>query len=316
MLILRRILLTMAMLLLIVYMGLIVFAYWPYGEGIPVAELADEDDLFVTVDGISLRYQTWGTPQPDQPTIVLLHGFANSVYTFRQLGPLLGENHYVLAVDLPGFGLSDKPDDHDYGNISQANVVEAFIRILGLEQVIIGGHSLGGTLAVHLAIDTPEIIGVFLMNPGIISTGVPPATQYMVFPFPRIAAKTFADRAFRERFLKMGFVNDDLVTEEVMDETMLATQTPDYIAGATQLMRYYVAGDELAMLDDIRVPVLIIWGALDSNKPAGEGQQIQKLIPNSKLVVIDHVGHYVHEEATEQTAAAVVAAKGFWAQRR
>ncbi len=316
MLILRRILLTMAMLLLVVYMGLITFAYWPYGEGIPVAELADEDDQFVTVDGISLRYQAWGTPQQDQPTIVLLHGFANSLYTFRQLGPLLGEDYYVVAVDLPGFGLSDKPDDHDYSNASQASVVEAFIKQLKLEQVVIGGHSLGGTLAVHLAVDAPEIVGVFLMNPGIITTGVPPATQYLFFPFQRIAAKTFADRVFRERFLKMGFVNDDLVTEEVMDEIMLTTQTADYIGGATQLMLYYVAGNEIAMLDDIRVPVLIIWGALDSNKPMDESRQLQSLIPNSQLVVIDNAGHYVHEEATEQTAAAVLAAKGLWAQHR
>ena len=312
----RQILLTMATLLLIVYMGLIAYAYWPYGEELPVTELAHKEDLFVTVDGIQLRYQTWGTPQADQPAIVLIHGFANSSYTFRNLGPLLGKDYYVLALDMPGFGLSDKPDDHDYSNTSQANIVEAFIKEMGLELVVIGGHSMGGAHAVHVAIDAPEAVGAILFNPGIITTGVPPATEYLFFPMPRIAAKTFADRSFRERFIKTSFVNPDLITEEVMDELMLATRTENYMDGNTQLMSYYVAGREVEMLDDLRIPVLIIWGVQDSNKPAGEAQQLQGLIANSQLVLVDDAGHYVHVEAPEETAAAIRDAREFWAQKR
>jgi pimeloyl-ACP methyl ester carboxylesterase len=314
--ILQRILLTTVGFFLTVYVGLIAYAYWPYGEVSPVADLAHADDLFITVDGIQLRYQSWGEPQADQPAIVLIHGFANSAFTYRYLGPLVGKDYYVLALDLPGFGLSDKPSDHDYSNASQAGIIESFIRQMGLEQVIIGGHSMGGAHTVHVAIDAPEVVGAILLNPGIITTGVPPATEYLVFPFPRIAAKTFADRSFRERFIKTSFVNPGLITEDDVDELMLATKTDDYIAGTTQLMSYYKAGSEITMLDDLRVPVLIVWGAQDSNKPAGEAQQLQGLIANSQLVVVADAGHYVHVEAAEETAAAIRDAKEFWAQRR
>jgi pimeloyl-ACP methyl ester carboxylesterase len=316
MLILRRVLLTTAGFFLTVYLGLIAYAYWPYGEVSPVADLAHADDLFITVDGIQLRYQSWGDPQTDQPAIVLIHGFANSAYTFRNLGPLLGKDYHVLALDLPGFGLSGKPSDHDYSNASQAAIIEAFIRQMELKQIIIGGHSMGGAHTVHVAIDAPEVVGAILLNPGIITTGVPPATEYLVFPLPRIAAKTFADRAFRDRFIRTSFVNPNLITEEDMDEFMLATKTDDYIDGTTQLMSYYKSGNEINMLADIRVPVLIIWGAQDSNKPAGEAQQLQGLIANSQLVIVDDAGHYVHVEAPEETAAAIRNAKGFWAQHR
>ena len=314
MFIFRQILLTMVMLFLIVYAGLIAYAYWPHGEEFPVAELAHENDLFITLDGIQLRYQEWGAPQEDKPAFIFIHGFANSSYTFRNLGPLLGEDYYVLALDLPGFGLSDKPDDHDYSNESQALIIKAFIKELGLKQVVIGGHSMGGAHAVHVAIDTPEVVGAILLNPGIITTGVPPATEYLFFPLPRIAAKTFADRQFRERFIKTSFVNPDLITEEIMDELMLVTQTEGYMDGSTQLMSYYVAGHEIEMLDDLRVPVLIVWGVQDNNKPAGEAQQLQGLIANSQLVLVDDAGHYVHVEAPEETAAAIHDARGFWAQ--
>ncbi len=81
-------------------------------------------------------------------------------------------------------------------------------------------------------------------------------------------------------------------------------------------MSYYKAGSEMNMLDDVRVPVLIVWGAQDKKKPAGEAQQLQGLIANSQLVVVDDAGHYVHVEAAEETAAAIRDAKGFWAQRR
>jgi pimeloyl-ACP methyl ester carboxylesterase len=306
----------MAMLLLIFYGGLVAYAYWPYGDGVPAIELAAEDDLFIDVDGIRLRYKVWGVQQNNQPSIVLIHGFANSVETFRLLGPELGNDHHIIALDLPGFGLSDKPADYDYGNVNQAAIISAFIAALQLQDVVIGGHSMGGAHVVHVAINNPAIVGAVLMNPGIITTGVPSAAQYFIFPLPRLAAKTFADRGFRERFVKTSFVNPDLITAAVMDDLMLATKTDDYIEGATELMRHYVAGNEVTLLDDIRVPVLIVWGEQDSNKPAGEAEELQSLIANSRLVLVKNAGHYVHEEAPVATAKAIRDADSFWARKQ
>jgi pimeloyl-ACP methyl ester carboxylesterase len=316
MLIVRRILVTLVLLLVVVYAGLIGYAYWPAGDGVPAVELATAEDRFVDVDGMQIRYRTWGEPEPGEPAIVLIHGFANSVQTFRLAGPLIGEDYYVIALDMPGFGLSDKPDDRDYSNESQARLVGDFIRALGLEQVVIGGHSMGGTHAVHVAVNEPEIVGVIFMNPGIITTGVPAITEYLVFPMPRLSAKTFADRSFRERFVKTSFVRPELITEDVMDELMLGSLTDDYYTGTTQMMSYYVSGDEVGMLDDIRVPVLTVWGRADSRKPESEAMELQELLPGSRLVLVDDAGHYVQEEAPAETAAAIREARGFWAQTR
>lgn len=316
MLIVRRILLTIILLLALVYAGLVAYAYWPYPEGLPAKQLAGKDDQFIDVDGMQIRYRAWGEPAAGKPAIVLIHGFANSVTTFRRVAPLMGQDYYVIALDMPGFGLSAKPDDRDYSNPSQAAAVVDFIRELGLDNVVIGGHSMGGALALHVALAMPEVTGILLFNPGIITTGVPAATEYFTFPLPRLAAKTFADRTFRERFIKTSFVDPSIITDDVMDELMLAANTDDYITGTTQLMSYYVAGDEISMLNDIRVPVLIVWGVQDSNKPEGEDDELVSMLETSRLVRIPSAGHYVHEEAPAEAAAAVREATGFWAQPR
>ena len=87
--------------LLIVYGGLIVYAYWPYGDGIPVADLAGPDDRFVDVNGIQLLYKTWGQSRPGEPALVFIHGFANSLQSFNRIAPLLADDYQVIALDMP-----------------------------------------------------------------------------------------------------------------------------------------------------------------------------------------------------------------------
>jgi pimeloyl-ACP methyl ester carboxylesterase len=309
--ILRKTLLTMAVLLMIVYGGLVAYAYWPYPEGMPAAELAGPNDRFVEVDGINLRYRAWGSP--DKPAIVLIHGFANSLQSFNRIAPFLQDDYYVLALDLPGFGLSDKPVDHNYGNASQAQVVSGFIKALKLQNVVVGGHSMGGAHAVHLAIDDPTVDGIILFNPGIITTGVPAATEYFVFPLPRLAAKTFGQREFRESFLKSSYLNPGIITDEMLDELMLGAQTDDYIEGSTALMSYYRSGNEVELLPEVKLPTLIVWGVEDKRKTDAEAAELQNSIAGSRLVRIEEAAHYVHEEQPQRSAQAIIDALDFWA---
>ena len=310
--IVRNILKTIVILLAVVYGGLCIYAYWPFGEGVPIAELAGPDDRFIDASGIQLRYQSWGQDRPGQPVLVFIHGFANSLQSFQRIAPLLADDYRVIALDMPGFGLSGKPVDHDYSNPSQAAVVADFIAALGLNDVIIGGQSMGGAHALHVAEMAPEVIGMILFNPGIITTGVPAATQYFVFPLPRLAAKTFGQRDFRENFLTSSYLDPALVTEAVMDELMLGPRSEGYIEGTTALMGYYVAGNEIDMLANVDVPTLIVWGKEDKRKPAGEAEQLRDMIAGSRLIIVEDAAHYVHEEQPQVAAQAIIAARDFW----
>jgi len=309
---LRRILLALAGLLALAWAGLVLYAYWPGEPEIPARQLAAPEDRFAEVDGVELRYRSFGEPGPGKPNVVLVHGFANSLQTFRLLAPLLAGHFYVVTVDAPGFGLSGKPAQRDYGNEAQARTLAAFAATLGLERYVIGGHSMGGTLSVYVASSDPHVTGMVLMNPGIITTGVPPITQYLAWPLPRVMAKTFGTRGFRENFLKRSFINQDIVTEQVMADMMLAPRSEGYLDGTTSMMGQYATGDEPLTASRVRVPTLITWGKQDRSKQPGEAQAVRDLIPGARLVEVDGSGHYVQEEQPQAVADAMIAEAPNW----
>ena len=105
----KKILLGILISLVFLYLVLIVIAYLPY-ETTPVSELIGKEDKFIEVNGNTIHYLKQGKGKP----LILVHGFAGSTYTWRHLIPLLTDNYTVYAIDVLGFGLSDKPPDGDY----------------------------------------------------------------------------------------------------------------------------------------------------------------------------------------------------------
>ena len=87
------------------------------------------------------------------PPILLLHGFATSSYTWHSIIPELAKNHRVIAIDLRGFGASDKPIDDHYSIQDQAAAVTAFIEQENLRDLTVIGHSFGGGITLSLAFD-------------------------------------------------------------------------------------------------------------------------------------------------------------------
>lgn len=301
----KRTLLGLTVLLVACWLALAAWAYWPLEAEVPAAQLASAEDRFIDVDGLQLRYREWGARRADQSSLLLIHGFGNSLQSFRELAPLLGVTRHVVAIDMVGYGLSDKPEDFDYHNGPQAEFLLRTQRALGIDTAIYVGHSLGGAVALQAAVKDNAVTGLVLLNPGIISTGVPKVVQITLPPLPRVSAKLFANREFRARSLKQSFANPELVTETVIDEVMLATRTAGYLRGTTALMKQYREGEEIVLASRVRVPTLIPWGDLDRNKPISEATELQALISGSQLVRFATAGHYVHEEAAADVARAI-----------
>ena len=289
------------------YLGLIIYAYLPYEE-VPLAELATPMDQFIAVDGKQIRYRDYGDGDSIKPNLILMHGFGNTLNTWRHIVPELQKHYRVIAMDLIGFGLSSKPVSYDYSNENQARTIGLFARGLNLDSFIIGGHSLGGAIAVHVALHNETTTGMILFNPGIITTGVPEITRYLnlIFPFARVSAKQFTKRDFREAFLKRSFIHPSIVTDEVVDEIMLGVRSEGYMDGTTSMMKKFNAPHEFELLPFIEVPTLIIFGVQDRNKSLDEAKALSDNIRDSKLVLVQEVGHYVHEEQPEIVAESII----------
>ena len=303
--IIKKLLFGLATLLVVIYVALCAYAYWPTAPEVPARSLATADDRFIGVNGVQLRYRRYGTAAVGKPQLLLIHGFANSLQSWRLLAPLLAGCCDVVAIDMPGYGLSDKPEQFDYHNGPQAALMVAAAHALGLSHPIYVGHSLGGAIALQAAVKDSAATGLVLMNPGIISTGVPKIVQLTVPPLPRLSARQFGSRSFRERFLKLSYIHPDIITPAVIDAVMLGARSAGYMTGMTALMQQYSEGEEIALAPRVHVPVLIAWGNRDRNKPLSEADQLQRLLPGSRLVRFDDAGHYVHEEAPAGVASAI-----------
>ena len=285
-------------LIILGYAYLVVYAYLPVEE-IPNRTLATKEDLFIEIRGNDIRYREYPAAKASSPNLILIHGLGNNLNSWRSITPILSEVYNVYVFDLLGFGLSDKPTDYDYSNLNQAETVSKLAETLNLDSFIVGGHSLGGAIAFHVAMNNQKTKGLILFNPGIINTGVPEFARYLnlIFPFARVSAKQFADRDFREEFLKRSYHDPSIVDEKVMDEIMLGARSEGYMTGTTSMLNKFYDANEAEQMHRVNNPTLIVFGLEDRNKSMEEALQLKNGFRNSKLELIKDAGHYVHEES-------------------
>ena len=303
-------------LVILSYSALVVYAYLPL-ETSSTKELVTKDDLFIKVSDHDIRYREYRTPEDNNPNLILIHGFGNNLHSWRSITPLLSENYNIFALDLLGFGLSDKPTDYDYSNVNQAKTVGEFADALKLDSFIVGGHSLGGAIGLHVAMNNKKTKGLILFNPGIINTGVPEFARYinLIFPFARVSAKQFANREFREQFLKRSYYNPSIVNEQVMDEIMIGSKTEDYLQGTSSMLGKFYDANEAELMNQVNTPTLIVFGIEDRNKSMEEALQLKTGFKNSKLQLIQDAGHYVHEESPALVSGSIIREMSFLTER-
>ena len=303
-------------LVILSYSALVVYAYLPL-ETSSTKELVTKDDLFIKVSDHDIRYREYRTPEDNNPNLILIHGFGNNLHSWRSITPLLSEHYNIFALDLLGFGLSDKPTDYDYSNVNQAKTVGEFADALKLDSFIVGGHSLGGAIGLHVAKNNKKPKGLILFNPGIINTGVPEFARYinLIFPFARVSAKQFANREFREQFLKRSYYNPSIVNEQVMDEIMIGSKTEDYLQGTSSMLGKFYDANEAELMNQVNTPTLIVFGIEDRNKSMEEALQLKTGFKNSKLQLIQDAGHYVHEESPALVSGSIIREMSFLTER-
>ena len=277
-------------------------------ETIPLRVLQTDSDQYFQHDGNRVRYQLLSELSVKKPNLILIHGFGNSLGTWESLAPKLSKAFNVYAIDMLGFGLSEKPVQYQYTNANQASVIQSFAEVMGFDSFIVGGHSLGGAIAMHAAMIDQKTQGLILFNPGIINTGVPEFSKYLnlIFPMSRISAKQFADRDFREGFLKRSYHDPSIVTNQVMDRVMLGSQTADYVSGMSSMLSKYYKSNEAELMSDVKLPTLIIFGIEDRNKSMDEALQLKNGFSNSRLEIIQDAGHYVHEESPDTVSKIII----------
>src|SRR5687767_14521146 len=127
-----------------------------------------ENSHFVNVDGARVHFQEFS--DASRPTIILIHGYTASLYVWKTTAPMLADaGFHVVALDLLGFGYSDKPSWFDYKITSQARMVSRFMNRLGIGRATVVGSSYGGAVALTLALDYPERVEKLVLVDAVIN---------------------------------------------------------------------------------------------------------------------------------------------------
>jgi pimeloyl-ACP methyl ester carboxylesterase len=288
--------------IVLLFVALVVYAYLPYPTSEPKT-FAGENSHFINLDGKTIHY----TVQGSGPVLVLVHGFAGSTAAWEKLTPLLTPQYTVYALDLLGFGLSDKPVDASYSMPAQADIVCALINALKLERVALIGHSMGGVIVADAVRKMPDRIkGLIMIEPGFYY--MPPAfLQKLFFPFDRAMAKMFYSRMGREKSFVGSYYDKSLVTPEMLDEMLIVRNTP----GAVEAMQAMSTEPEAyktneAIAAAVSCPSLMIWGERGEKTRIREIEDSQRLVKGSLLVMVESCGHYVQDEKPAQAAQAIL----------
>lgn len=290
--------------------GLIAWKMLTRARGVSWEDAADkihhaENSHFAEVDGATIHYQEFG--ETTNPTLLLIHGYTASTYVWKTVAPLLADARFhVVAVDLVGFGYSDKPASFDYTIASQARMIERLMNRLGIGKATIIGSSYGGAVASTLALDYAErveklvLVGAVcndeaLDNP-LLKLAAIPLVGEVLTPF-LLDSKTLSKARMKQT---LAPASHHLITKERVESVIRPLKAKDAHHSVLASARNWDANRIQTDAHLINQPTLLIWGENDTVIPIHNGQCLYDSMLNSRLVVLNDCGHLPQEEKPER----------------
>jgi haloalkane dehalogenase len=260
----------------------------------------------VDVNGLRIAYREAG----QGPAVLLVHGWPTSSYLWRNVMPAVAGRHRVVALDLPGFGASDKPTDIRYDFAFFDAVLDGFLDAVGIrDQVALGVHDLGGPLALHWAARNPDRLSALAL----FNTLAYPELGEEVIEF----ARTLLDPARRdelttpkylEEAMRLGVADPERITPEVAEAVTAPFRTPEArlaLALAGCGLRRPGLAEIAKWLPTVRVPVRVVYGKHDRLLPdvAHTMARVAADVPHADVTVLGDCGHFVQEDAPQRVGS-------------
>jgi len=255
---------------------------------------------FVPVGGIDTYYERYGSGPP----LILVPAGASHTSTWRYNIGALSRSHEVWILDLPGSGYTEKPATFPYTHRSYAQFVRDFMTTMGISKSVIAGHSLGGAVGLEFALDFPEqTAGLVLISSGGYSHGVKlGALNPLRYPMINAALMSFGVYpAIVRGFYAYLYHDPAPFTRDaaLVTETSEINRTPNSLYAVYWMQRalnFDFAFPDVNRIKSVAVPTLVVWGREDRIANVQTAERFHQDIAGSQLVVIDDVGHMVHEE--------------------
>ena len=239
-------------------------------------------DLNININGYNINYEVSGEGKP----VVLVHGWLTDLNTMKPLQNHLSKNFKVYNLDVIGFGKSDLPKE-PLSTEDFSNFLNDFLDALNIENPILIGHSNGGRMIINLVgRNLRKVNKIVLIDSAGIVPKRKPKYYFKVYTFKavknitKLFPKTEMFNNMRERMLGKFGSSDYKQSPEVLRKTMSKI----------------VNEDQKSLMPNIKVPTLIIWGEKDTATPLEDAKTMEKLIPDSGLVVYPGRSHFSYLE--------------------
>jgi pimeloyl-ACP methyl ester carboxylesterase len=254
---------------------------------------------FAAVEGARVRYVDKG----QGPAVVLIHGFASSLETWDLVVPELAKTHRVIALDLKGFGWTDRPEG-DYSPAAEARLVLKLLDKLGVKRAAFVAHSWGSSVALALALSAPErVTRLALYDAWIYEEQIP--TTFLMARADGLGEMIFSlfyDQRPDER-LALAFYNKDLLTEKLAEDVERSLERPGTGAAALAAVRGQRFTEQQEKYRTVDKPALLLWGREDVVTTLKYGERLARELPHARLVVYPQCGHFPMIEAKNQSNA-------------
>lgn len=299
----RNILIVLGILTFSILVGPFLVPVPPLKNTVPPQQLADSDSLFLEVNDQSLHVKRYGD---GEPTFVLLHGFASSVYTWHKVVDTLARQGTVIVYDRIGFGLSARPltweGDNPYTRDAQVAQAVGLLDMLSIDEAILVGNSAGGTIAAEITLAHPDRVSALVLVDAAIYTGggAPP----FIKPLLRTPQMRHLGPLLSRSFLRQGGSLLDLAWHDpslITPEDIAAYEKPLRIENWDKALWEFTLASEVSdlpeRLDELTLPVLVITGDDDRIVPTEESVRLADELPDAELIVIPNTGHLPQEES-------------------
>ena len=251
---------------------------------------------FVTLDcGLRLHFLDEGSG----PVVLWLHGSgpgASGYSNFKGNYPqFVAAGFRNLVVDLPGFGRSDKPEDAQYNLDFFVNAMSGFLKAVGVKRATLLGNSLGGAIALGMALAEPECVEkLILMAPGGVEDR---ETYFKMIGIQRMVELYNAGPLGIEHMRRI--MSLQLFDSSQLDDKLLAERVAVAVLQPRNLFTTMMVPNMTERLEELRAPILGFWGTDDNFNPASGALKVLTHAPDARFIMLNRCGHWVQVEHRE-----------------
>lgn len=262
---------------------------------------------FTEVEGVKIHYRTAGSG----PALLLLHGWPTSSYLYREIIEKVSEHHQVIAMDLPGFGQSDKKLEDSYSFRYHMRILNGFLKNLKLEKVTLGVHDMGGPIGLYWMIKNMEKVERLIL----FNTLIYPKFSFMVklFAFATIAPgikQALISPWGIKRSMYFGVFNKKNLNAEIIrnyQEPFLGKKDRLLLIKTVQRLSMQAYGEVARALPNFKGPVLILYGEKDKILPdvAKTMARAKKDLPQAVVRTYPNAGHFLQEDVSDELSVEI-----------